>query len=220
MDANQSAARFYGYPLATLRDMNAAQLNAASDAQALFRWWDHADREVPSPALQHLTSHAQVRMVEVHATTLRIDNQDLLFTIVQDITERIQARDRLTEQNAELDDLYHQAPCGYHSLDSNGLIQRVNDTELHWLGRTRSEVVGNAFEAFLTSESRDAFRAVQASLRSGMDLRSLELELIGRDGTGFPVLASVSPQFGPDGKTRVGVPRSLTCTGYARSSKR
>ena len=37
-------------------------------------------------------------------------------------------------------DLYDNAPCGYHSLDAEGRIVEVNDTELRWLGRSREDV--------------------------------------------------------------------------------
>ena len=37
-------------------------------------------------------------------------------------------------------DLYNNAPCGYHSLNENGVYVQVNDTELS-CGRTRKEVV-------------------------------------------------------------------------------
>ena len=39
----------------------------------------------------------------------------------------------------ELHDLYDNAPCGYHSLYATGLIVRINDTELGWLGSARDE---------------------------------------------------------------------------------
>src|SRR5689334_13648639 len=42
----------------------------------------------------------------------------------------------------ELHEIYDHSPCGFHSIDSAGLIVRINDTELEWLGYTRDEVVG------------------------------------------------------------------------------
>ena len=49
---------------------------------------------------------------------------------------------RLQHQMEELEDLYNKAPCGYHSLAMDGIILRMNDTELNWLGYAREEVVG------------------------------------------------------------------------------
>ena len=52
-----------------------------------------------------------------------------------------QLETRVAERTAELDDLYNRAPCGYHSVDADGTIVRVNDTWLDWLGYPREEVV-------------------------------------------------------------------------------
>ena len=43
---------------------------------------------------------------------------------------------------SEREDLYNSAPCGFHSLDKDGVFVRVNETELRWLGYTRDELVG------------------------------------------------------------------------------
>ncbi len=42
----------------------------------------------------------------------------------------------------DLEDLYENAPCGYHSVGPDGTLLRMNHTELTWLGLTRQEVVG------------------------------------------------------------------------------
>jgi hypothetical protein len=38
------------------------------------------------------------------------------------------------EQIDELQQLYDEAPCGYHSLNAHGVFVRVNQTELTMLG--------------------------------------------------------------------------------------
>ena len=43
---------------------------------------------------------------------------------------------------SEREDLYNSAPCGFHSLDKDGVFVRVNETELRWLGYTQDELVG------------------------------------------------------------------------------
>ncbi len=42
-------------------------------------------------------------------------------------------------QNEELQQLYDLAPCGYHSLDLDGVYLRINQTELKMLGYTWDE---------------------------------------------------------------------------------
>ncbi len=76
------------------------------------------------------------------------DGSRLVISMAMDVTERRQAEakilqlnetleQRIAERAAELSDLYNNAPCGYHSLDSEGYYVRINDTELTWLGYSR-----------------------------------------------------------------------------------
>jgi PAS domain S-box-containing protein len=77
-----------------------------------------------------------------------------------ELEERVRERTaQLKEQAHRLEDLYNNAPCGYHSLDANGTFIRINDTELNWLGYTRDEVVGRLkFTDLLTADGQAAFR--------------------------------------------------------------
>ncbi len=78
----------------------------------------------------------------VTLTPDRVDDQvQGVFSLSVEFTERKRAADEIRRQSFELDDLYNAAPCGYHSLDAQGRVQRINDTELSWLGRTRDQVV-------------------------------------------------------------------------------
>lgn len=56
-------------------------------------------------------------------------------------------------------DLYDNAPCGYHSLDDQGLVTRINQTELDWLGYQREEVLNKPFVDLLTPDSKITFLA-------------------------------------------------------------
>jgi two-component system, cell cycle sensor histidine kinase and response regulator CckA len=58
----------------------------------------------------------------------------------------------------ELEELYNHAPCGYHSLDSEGLFVRINDTELKMLGYCREELLGRNFADLITLDSLPTFQ--------------------------------------------------------------
>lgn len=84
----------------------------------------------------------------------------------------------------EIHDLYDNAPVGYHSLNANGVIQRINQTELNWLGYTRQEIVGKMpLTQVIAPEYRDAFLANFNRLKNGLaDSVGTELEIVGKDG--------------------------------------
>ncbi len=89
--------------------------------------------------------------------------------------------------------LYDSAGCGFHTLDSKGLIQRINDTELAWLGLERAAVIGRLeFRALLTPGSQADFDARQHELIACGRLGNCELELQRADGRRLTVLLSAT----------------------------
>lgn len=148
-----------------------------------------------------------------HATLLVpiVDTQGrsiALHGTVQDVTERKQneARlakmaSRLAQSAREYEDLYQNAPCGYHSLDHKGVFQRINDTELEWLGYTRDEVVGKMkFIDLLAPERVADFSQTFPILMRGGRLSDLEQNLICKDGSHLPVLINATAIHDNKGK--------------------
>lgn len=79
-----------------------------------------------------------------------------------DITEIKRAQAELSEQASEYEDLYNNAPCGYHSLDRDGVIIRINDTELSWFGLAREEVVSKRrLVEFLSEKSQATYACLR-----------------------------------------------------------
>src|SRR4030065_287505 len=56
-----------------------------------------------------------------------------------ELNARAQAESALQKYADQLADLYNNAPCGYHSLDPDGVFVQINDNELAWLCRPRRE---------------------------------------------------------------------------------
>ncbi len=101
-------------------------------------------------------------------------------------------RDEVAEHRRakeEILDLYNNAPCGYHSLDADGVYVRVNETELLWLGYSRRQVIGRRkFQDFLTPESLKVFEEQFPAYKIRGFVRNLEFDMIRKDGTILPVL--------------------------------
>ncbi|BAZ24262.1 two-component hybrid sensor and regulator [Kalymmatonema gypsitolerans NIES-4073] len=124
-----------------------------------------------------------------YAQQVRAINQDL----ASEITERQQAEVTLQKYAAELEDLYNNAPCGYHSVDSDGTLIRINDTELKWLGYTRDEVIEKKkFFDLLTDSSIATFQKCFPIFQERGWVNDLEFQLICKDGTILPVLLSAT----------------------------
>ncbi len=95
------------------------------------------------------------------------------------------------ETQQEVQDLYDHAPCGYHSLDENGVFIHINQTELNWFGYTRDEMIGKMLLADLQETySKEQFLQDFKDNLKGEGVRNLELNLRRRDGSLLPVLVN------------------------------
>jgi len=95
-----------------------------------------------------------------------------------DITEKKELEARLAANAAELQDLYDNAPCAYHSLDASGTFIRINATALRWLGRSAEDVIGKATPAdFRDAEGKAEFHRVFAELKANGAVHGIEADL-------------------------------------------
>ncbi len=93
----------------------------------------------------------------------------------------------------EIQDLYDNAPVGYHSIDKTGLITRINNIHLKWLGYTREEVEGKMnVKSILPENSHHRFEAQFERLKQEGYHGNLEVYLKRKDGSTFPVLLNTS----------------------------
>jgi PAS domain S-box-containing protein len=104
-----------------------------------------------------------------------------------------QAQETLQIYAAELEELYHHAPCGYHSLDTDGIFIRINDTELKMLGYSAEEIVGKKkFSDLLTPESLPVFQKNFPRFKQRGWVRDLEFEMLRKNGTILPISLSAT----------------------------
>jgi diguanylate cyclase (GGDEF)-like protein/PAS domain S-box-containing protein len=104
-----------------------------------------------------------------------------IFGAVSVLLVRTAQQSAARHQRAE--ELYDQAPCGYHNQSADGTILRINDTELAWLGYSRDEVVGKRrIVDFLTDAGRAEYARLMPGFVQSGSILGLELDLVRRDG--------------------------------------
>jgi PAS domain S-box-containing protein len=148
-------------------------------------------------------------------TALKILNEDLenrVATRTKDLEnaneelrsfhEALEIRNKHTEESLqEVRDLYDNAPCGYHSIDKNGTIIRMNRTELQWLGYKAEEVIGKMNVNKIIDQSYAQQRAKDIE-KLGLvgHLENLEFDMIRKDGSRFSVLLNTSAMYDSRGQ--------------------
>lgn len=142
----------------------------------------------------------------------RFEGKRIVISMAADVTERKKAEEQLQQLNqeleakvlartSELEDLYNNAPCGYHSLDANGFYVRINDTELKWLGLSREDVVGKRklFD-FIAPEFQPAAEQAFAKLVNEGLTTDIRYELRGVNGVVRQVVGGATAINDPSGK--------------------
>ncbi len=170
----------------------------------------------PSPAPARFQLHQEPeQFLQITASALQGSPGDSspapesgTVVLLQDVTAMVQAEreakrlaaqaavaEAVRDSEARYQELFDFAPVGYHQLDTEGRIARVNRTELQILGYETNEMLGRPIWEF--AEDPDQVReAVEEKLR-GRRPPSSNLERIYRrkDGSTVPVLIEDRLQF-------------------------
>ena len=142
--------------------------------------------------VKNRTKSGEIIEVVILAESIEIHGVGYLLANVIDITDRKRAEQEAACRAREIEDLYNQAPCGYHSLDKDGVIVQINDTELGWLGYAREEVVGRKITDFFTPESREMFRRDYIGYTGADAHLNVDMELARKDGTMLSVVLNAT----------------------------
>ena len=169
------------------------QLRAVLKAKAM------SGSDVPDPLYAEISrlnnelSNSQRELAKKNAELKTAQNE--LLELNRSLEERVQ------ERTAEVHDLYDNAPTGYHSVDENGLIVMVNQTELDWLGYTREELVGvKHYRDLLTPQSQQRFDEYFPRLKAQGRIIEQEIAIVCKDGSILPVILNSTAIYDSHGK--------------------
>ncbi|HEX6893196.1 MAG TPA: PAS domain-containing sensor histidine kinase, partial [Chryseolinea sp.] len=150
--------------------------------------------------------------IKVHERTVELEkkgqlteklNRDLQdnFEELQSFYEALHISNEKSEDTLkEIKDLYDNAPCGYHSLNADGLIVRMNQTELNWLGYKREEVVGKLMVTeILRPEDHEKYRRNFATFLQQGYIRDQEHTFVRKDGSTFHILLNATARYDENG---------------------
>ena len=142
-------------------------------------------REIESTIV---TKAGERRTILTSTSLLRINGKRMFLSAYRDITLRKMVQKALEESEARFRELYDEAPIGYHELDSQGRIIRVNRKELEMFGYSAAEMIGQPVWKF-SEDSKGSEEAVKAKLSGTLVPKgSYERVVVRKNGTKMPVL--------------------------------
>ncbi len=174
--------------MAALREVASTDRSLSFESQGQWqgqlRWYRHTIQPIHDQnglVTQVLVNSTDINDIKIAQTELQEFNRTL--------------EQRVNERSAEVQDLYDNAPCGYHSLSPEGIITIMNQTELNWLGYTRQEVIGHSITEFLNEASLATFKEIFPQLKKTGVINDIEIEMLRRDGSSLPLLLNATAIF-------------------------
>jgi PAS domain S-box-containing protein len=175
VDANASAARFYGLTIAELRGMNIEAINLLPPKEVLKLRHTAESHDQNKFLFPHCLNDGTIRLVEVHSSPITINGQLLLFSIIHDVTDRETAARQLRESEERFRTVFEMAAVGIARLNPTGELIQVNDQCCRILGYSRSELLSMAIRDLTHPDDLSASEHAVAQLLSG-ELASFTLE--------------------------------------------
>ncbi len=166
IDANQSAADFYGYPLAQLRTMSINDINLPTAdttlgtlKQSLSDFSDNL-----SIVAQRL-SNGEIRTVEVHSTPIGEENHMLLYSIIHDITDRIQYEQALQDKRQRLADVLEATDTGTWEWNIQSGSVLYNKQAADIIGSTLDELSPGTITSWMENVHPDDLPTVKILIK-------------------------------------------------------
>jgi len=147
IDANISAAKFYGYSVEELRGMNISQINALSPSLVHEEMMKALREDKNFFIFPHKLKDGAIKTVEVHSSPVKIDDKEALFSVVIDVTAQKKAEMRLKESEEMLRAIYDILPVGISITDRNGNIVDCNIASEKLLGITKEEYLTRNYKS-------------------------------------------------------------------------
>lgn len=132
--------------------------------------------------------------IEVSATKISLQRENLSLVILRDITERKQMEEKLRQSEERYRNILESIEDGYYEVDIAGNLTFFNDSLCNLLGYSRDELMGlNSREYTDEENAAKLYKAFNEVYRTGIPAKSFDWQVIKKDGTtGFGEV-SVSP---------------------------
>lgn len=196
IDANPAAVRYYGWSRDEMRTKRMSDINTLSReeiAQAMGR-----ARAMNQNFFQfrHRRADGSVHDVEVYSGPVRLRGQDLLYSLVFDITERKRAEAELIQARQDWEDIFQAIGHSVIILDPRFRILAANRATVKITGRPVEELVGaRCYDLFhATHEPPRGCPMVRLLQTAENEVAEMEVETLGG-----VYLVSCTPVFDANG---------------------
>ena len=186
VDANHSAADFYGWSVDELRQMNIKQINPITVEEISNNLEKSRSAKQNRFIFRHHCSDGSLRDVEVFSSKVEIAGKEFLDAIVFDITESKLAEDALRESERKFRTITEQMTEVVFVTDIQGILTYVSPMIEKIFGYTSHEITGHLFTEYLAAEEiPGALLTFNNTVRNKLADQLLEFRFIKKNGSSF-----------------------------------
>jgi diguanylate cyclase (GGDEF)-like protein/PAS domain S-box-containing protein len=138
LDANPAASAFYGYAREELLAMRITDINRMTGEDVASEMAEAIAAGREQSIQPHRLKNGEVRSVEVYSSPYRYDNRLVIYAIVHDISERVEAERGLREAAT----VFESTAEAIMITDTGGTIRRINQAFTQMTGYSAAEALG------------------------------------------------------------------------------
>ncbi len=183
-DVNPAAAAFYGWSRDEMRAMVIDDLSTRSLDEILRAMARSIKAGRHSHVFRHRLRSGEIRTVETNGGPIVLQGKTLLFSLVHDVSKRVEAERRLEESERRYHALSHASMDGFLIIDDVGRILEVNDAYCAMSGYPRERLLAMRISDVAVVDSPGQVEARLAAVREQGWMR---FEGIQRRADGRPI---------------------------------
>ncbi len=198
-DANAAAEAFYGWTRDQLRSMPISELHTEPGTEVRTEA-DAVGAPRSRDRVRHRLADGSLRDVEMFSGRIQIAGKPLQYSIIHDITERIQAEEARRKSEEFQQAMVACSPVALFSIDPEGNVTSWIPSAEKLFGWTAAEVMGKPLP-IVPEDKQTEFTRLRERVIAGQAFANLEVIRRKKDGTRFN--ASLSTAMIRDAQGRV-----------------
>lgn len=176
LDANPAAVLFYGYSHEELITMRIQDINIMNEEELRVERRRALMNKQVYFLFRHRLKNGQIRFVDAYSSPVEIDGRPLLYSIIFDATERELYKKELYNEKELLRITLDSIGEAVITINTDGMITRINQQAAILLETEIEEVVGKPFSEVVYLRSEDDNTDLSQEIFGLLNLESRHVE--------------------------------------------
>jgi len=202
LSVNPSVLKTLNYSKEKMLKMNILKIHPPEQHDHLLKIFrDLVEGKINSCNIPLITKKGNIIPVETIFTKGRWDDQDVLFGISRDITERLLAEQKIKESEEKYRGILEDIQEGYYEVDLEGNLKFFNNRLAEYLGYTKNELLGKNYGTLVQTENlKDIFKKFNMVYKNELPRAMIEFKTNRKDGQQRFIESSVYLKRDSEGK--------------------